>query len=188
MSMTWIVTLAVAAAFALWTVAPALAQTPSGQPAPATQPADAAKPADIKTDKDKAEKKDTKAGNKGAKKQPRKAGGDKGTSGAPQQSNKGGKKHDTPYLLIRHRVASYRKWKGVFDAHGPTRKAHGCKGGPFFRGASDPHELVIMLRWNDLDGAQQFATSDDFREMMARAGVSDMPDVYFLEKMGTTAQ
>lgn len=94
MNMTRIVTLAVAAVFALWTVAPALAQTPSGQPAqpaPATKPEDTAKPADTKADKDKDKdaKKDTKAEKKGAKKHARKAGGKQETA-SDEHSNKGG--------------------------------------------------------------------------------------------------
>ena len=91
-------------------------------------------------------------------------------------------------LLIRHTVATFKKWKSVFDAHGPTRKAHGCKGGLLLRSADNPNELVIILRWSDLERARRFATSDDLREMMARAGVSDLPDVYVLHELEMTAQ
>ena len=31
-----------------------------------------------------------------------------------------------PYVLIRHKVEVYAKWKIVFDEHGATRKATGC--------------------------------------------------------------
>jgi quinol monooxygenase YgiN len=88
-------------------------------------------------------------------------------------------------LLIRHRVAKYKKWRDIFEAHGPTRKAHGCQGGRLFRSVDNPSELVILLSWNDPEKARQFAASDDLREMMARAGVSDMPDVYLLQELGT---
>jgi hypothetical protein len=33
----------------------------------------------------------------------------------------------------------------------------------------------------DVDKAKTFAASDDLREAMNKAGVSDEPDVYFLE-------
>lgn len=91
-------------------------------------------------------------------------------------------------LLIRHTVATFKKWKSVFDAHGPTRKAHGCKGGLLFRSADKPNELVLILRWSDLERARRFAASDDLREMMARAGVSDLPDVYLLDELETIAE
>jgi len=90
-------------------------------------------------------------------------------------------------LLIRHTVATFKKWKSVFDAHGPTRKAHGCKGGLLLRSAHNPNELVIILRWSDLERARRFA-ADDLREMMAQAGVSDLPDVYLLDELETIAE
>jgi len=91
-------------------------------------------------------------------------------------------------VLIRHKVANYRKWKEAFDEHGSTRKAHGSKGGRLYKNADNPKEIVIVLRWNDLEKARQFLASDDLRWAMARAGVSDMPDVYLLEELGTIAQ
>lgn len=91
-------------------------------------------------------------------------------------------------VLIRHRVANVRKWKSVFEADGHNRKAHGCKGAHLFRDVDHAKELVIILRWNDPAKARQFAASDELRQLMAKAGVSDLPDVYLLEEFDTTAQ
>jgi heme-degrading monooxygenase HmoA len=88
-----------------------------------------------------------------------------------------------PYLIIRHKVEDYAKWKPVFDAHGATRQANGSKGGRLFRNADDPNETVILFEWDDLEKARQFAQSDDLRQAMQRAGVADRPDVYFLEEV-----
>ena len=33
-----------------------------------------------------------------------------------------------PYLLIRHKVQDYSRWKPLFDQHGEARKAMGSKG------------------------------------------------------------
>lgn len=86
-----------------------------------------------------------------------------------------------PYLLIRHKVADYAKWKPGFDAHGVTRQANGSRGGQLFRNATDPNELVILLEWDDLEKARQFTQSEDLREVMQRLGVVDHPDIYFLK-------
>ncbi len=86
-----------------------------------------------------------------------------------------------PYILIRHKVADYLKWKPVFDEHGATRQASGSRGGQLFRNATDSNELVILLEWDDLEQARQFAQTEDLRQTMQRAGVADQPDVYFLE-------
>jgi hypothetical protein len=51
-----------------------------------------------------------------------------------------------PYLLVRHKVEDYERWKPVFDHdHGATREQSGSKGGRILRNADDPNELVILL-------------------------------------------
>ena len=86
-----------------------------------------------------------------------------------------------PSLLIRHHVADYTAWKAVFDEHELTRHANGSQGGRLFRDAADPNEILVLLEWDDLERARLFADSDDLREAMARAGVTDRPDIWFLE-------
>ncbi len=89
-----------------------------------------------------------------------------------------------PYILVRHRVTDYDAWKPVFDEHGAVREASGSAGGYLFRSSHDPNEVVILLEWDDLEEAEQFAQSEDLRQAMQRAGVADRPDVYFLELVG----
>ena len=86
-----------------------------------------------------------------------------------------------PCLLIRHTVRDYPTWKAVFDEHETTRRANGSQGGRLFRSAADPNEVLLLLEWDDLERARLFADSDDLREAMARAGVTDRPDIWFLE-------
>jgi hypothetical protein len=89
-----------------------------------------------------------------------------------------------PSLLIRHHVADYPAWKAVFDEDKSTRRANGSQGEWLFRDADDPHEILLLLAWDDLERARLFADSDDLREAMARAGVTDQPDIWFLEDVG----
>ena len=89
-----------------------------------------------------------------------------------------------PSLLIRCHVADYLAWKAVFDEHECARRANGSQGGWLFRDADDPHEVLLLLAWDDLERARLFADSDDLREAMARAGVTDRPDIWFLEDVG----
>ena len=89
-----------------------------------------------------------------------------------------------PYLLVRHKVEDYERWKPVFDHdHGATRKRSGSKGGWILRNALDPNELVILLEWDSSENARLFVNADATREAMQRAGVADEPDVYFLEEV-----
>jgi len=87
------------------------------------------------------------------------------------------------YMLIRHKVQDYGKWKAAFDAHGATRKTSGSKGGRLLRNAEDPNELVILFEWDDVKKARQFAQSEDLRKAMQGAGVIGKPDIHFLEEV-----
>ncbi len=86
-----------------------------------------------------------------------------------------------PSLLIRHHVADYPAWKALFDEQELTRRANGSQGGRLFRDAADPNEVVLLLAWDDLERARLFVDSDDLREAMAQSGVTDRPDIWFLE-------
>jgi hypothetical protein len=87
-------------------------------------------------------------------------------------------------VLIRHKVANYRKWKAVFDAYGSARREHGCEQVRIFRRADNPKELVVMLTWSDLGRAREYVVSDDLRGMLADAPLLDRaPDVYLLEEL-----
>jgi heme-degrading monooxygenase HmoA len=92
-----------------------------------------------------------------------------------------------PYMLIRHKVKDYAKWKPVYDEHAANRKVAGSKGARLFRKANDPDELIILFEWDSLDNARKFAKSEDLKKRMEKAGVSDQPDIYFLEEIEQTS-
>ena len=86
-----------------------------------------------------------------------------------------------PYLLVRQKVLDYEQWKSAFDAHSVIRQANGSRGGQVFRNASDPNELFVLLEWDVLERARQFTQSEEWREVMQRAGVIDHPTIAFLK-------
>ena len=93
-----------------------------------------------------------------------------------------------PYMLVRHKVEDYERWKPGFEEHVETRRESGSKGVRLFRNADDPNETVILLEWEDLADARRFAQSEDLRETMQRVGVADQPDIYFLEEVETVPE
>ena len=90
------------------------------------------------------------------------------------------------YILVRHQVSDYAKWRSVFDEHEPTRKAAGSKAGHVLRSANNPNELSILLEWDSHERARQFAESDDLRKIMESAGVVGRPDIHYLDSAGKT--
>ncbi len=55
-------------------------------------------------------------------------------------------------------------------------------GGLLFRNSDDPDEIVFLMEYSDLDKVRQFVDSQDLKDAMERAGVADMPDIYFLDE------
>jgi quinol monooxygenase YgiN len=86
------------------------------------------------------------------------------------------------YLLVRHTAEDYSKWRPVFDDHEGMRKAGGSKSARVFRNADNPNEIVLLMEWDDVENARRFASSDDLRQAMERAGVVGRPEALFLEE------
>ncbi len=92
-----------------------------------------------------------------------------------------------PYMLVRHKVKDYAKWKPIYDGHAATRKASGSKGAHLFRNSDNLNEMIILFEWDDLGNARKFAQSEDLIKTMQKAGVSDKPDIYFLDEIEKTS-
>ena len=90
-----------------------------------------------------------------------------------------------PYLLIRHKVKDYARWKPRFDEHAETRKASGSKSGQLFRSSANPSEIVALFEWDNLELAQRFSQSENLRAVMQEAGVSELPDIFLLDDVET---
>src|SRR5689334_2006261 len=82
-----------------------------------------------------------------------------------------------PWLLIRHRVADYGRWKPVYEAHADTRRAAGLEDVHLLRDAGDPNLVVLLFKAVDEAKARAFAESDDLREAMRKAGVEGQPEM-----------
>lgn len=87
------------------------------------------------------------------------------------------------YLLVHNKVKDFNTWKPVFDEHASMREAAGSKGGYVLQNLDDPSEVTIILEWDDMDKAREFAQSQDLREAMEKAGVIGPPDIRFLERV-----
>ena len=88
------------------------------------------------------------------------------------------------HVLVRSKVESYAKWRPLFDGNDGVRKAAGAIGTPqVFRSGDDPWEVLVLIEWDELENARKFVASDDLREAMQKAGVTDQPTVFFLSEV-----
>jgi len=81
------------------------------------------------------------------------------------------------FVLIRHKVADFAKWKPVYDGHLPARQKVGLKEVHLLRNNDNPNEVILLFSAEDLDKAKAFVASDDVHQTMQRTGVSDEPDI-----------
>ena len=87
------------------------------------------------------------------------------------------------HILVHHKVEDYNKWKPVYDGHENTRKNSGSKGSRLYRSKDNPNELVILFDWDTLENAHKFASSQELKEAMQKAGVIGMPEIFFLDEI-----
>ena len=87
------------------------------------------------------------------------------------------------YLIIRHRVKDFLKWKPIYDAHGSVTKKAGCRNEQLFRSSENPKDLVLLFELNSIDNARDFSQSSELKKAMCAAGVVGTPEFEFLEEL-----
>lgn len=83
------------------------------------------------------------------------------------------------YMLVRHKVADFSKWKQIFDSHKDAQEKAGLRVKHLWRNIDNPNEVFFLMEVEDLKKAQAFLSSQD-PKVKEEAGVLDEPDLYFL--------
>jgi len=86
------------------------------------------------------------------------------------------------YVLIRHKVANYAKWKRTVQAVRAWRKASGEKSFQVFRSSNAPNDLTVVCGWDSTARMRKFLESAELRERMKQAGVVSRPEIHFFSK------
>ena len=89
-----------------------------------------------------------------------------------------------PFVLVRHRVQDFDRWKPFFESHEGERQGAGLRVAKLMRNADDPQEVWILFEAADLGPARGMANSDELRQVMEQAGVIDRPTFVFLDSAG----
>ena len=87
-----------------------------------------------------------------------------------------------PTLRVKHKVKDYDSWKTVFDNFRDTRKKGGEKSYQIWRTESDPNDLDLQFEWDTEDNARTFFKSKELKETMEKAGVTEEPEIRFLQE------
>lgn len=86
------------------------------------------------------------------------------------------------YVLVRHRVEDYGKWRSVFNRNRPPRREYGIVRGQVFRG-DNAGDLLLLFEVEDVEKAQRYFNSRELWNESQAAGVIGKPEIHFLERL-----
>jgi hypothetical protein len=83
-------------------------------------------------------------------------------------------------MVIHHKVRDYAVWRPAYDAHESNRVGAGITNGRVYRKAEDSNDLVILLDATEVAKARAWASSEDLKTVMQKAGVLGVPAIHFI--------
>ena len=87
------------------------------------------------------------------------------------------------YVMIRHRVANYAKWKRQVKAFAAFRKSSGEKCFYACRDSKQPNDVMVWCEWDSAARMKKFIKSAELRQAMEKAGVVGQPEISFFDRM-----
>jgi hypothetical protein len=85
------------------------------------------------------------------------------------------------FILVRHKVRDFSKWKRGYDAHASMRRKAGLKQKALLRSVRNPREVFVLLQAGSVKAAKAFASSPNLRKAMKAAGVVGKPEMSLLK-------
>jgi heme-degrading monooxygenase HmoA len=70
------------------------------------------------------------------------------------------------YVLIEHRVGDFETFREVFLGDAERRAQLGSRGGVVYRIADDPRNVIVILQWDTLEQAREFAGSLELEQAL----------------------
>jgi len=86
-------------------------------------------------------------------------------------------------ILIKHKVNDYTTWKDVFDKFADFRKSSGEKSYRILHPGDDPNDLTLLFEWDTQKNAESFLASEKLKSTMQEAGVTEAPNIQFLNEV-----
>ena len=86
------------------------------------------------------------------------------------------------HILIKHKVNDYPVWKAVFDNFADFRKSSGEQTHQILHTADNSNDLTLFFKWDSVENAKTFLSSSELKTAMQKAGVSEEPNIQFLNE------
>lgn len=85
-------------------------------------------------------------------------------------------------LFVRHDVTDYKVWRQAYDDFDSERKTFGVTGHAVFQSADDPNDVTAWHDFATTESAKNFASSSRLKEVMGKAGVKGVPQIWFVNE------
>ena len=86
-------------------------------------------------------------------------------------------------VIVSHHVRDFDTWKEGFDEHEKARRGFGCSGHAVYQSTTDPGKVIVVNRFDTIEGARGFMDDPALPEVMKRAGVDSAPDVHICRQV-----
>ena len=85
------------------------------------------------------------------------------------------------YLIVRHRIAEYEKWKPAFDHHETVRANYNIRLVAVGKDLDDPANIVAVFNSNQASNFTDFLEKSNLKDVMHDTGVISEPVVDILK-------
>lgn len=85
------------------------------------------------------------------------------------------------YLLVRHEVADFARWKKVFDSHAAAQEESGLILDRLLHTTDDPPLVVMLFEVTDVAKAEAFMNTPAAAAAKEASGVLGDPEAIYLE-------
>jgi hypothetical protein len=84
------------------------------------------------------------------------------------------------YMIVRHQVADYSRWKPIYDEHLIARQWAGLKELHLLHNVENPNDLTLFFEVEDIGCAKAFMNSSETADKIKEAHVIGTPEICFL--------
>jgi hypothetical protein len=81
------------------------------------------------------------------------------------------------FIVVRHKVANYAKWKPAYDGHDSMRLAGGIHNYIIGRGLQDSNMVLVATKADDVSKAKAFTKDPSLKTAMQKGGVTGTPSI-----------
>jgi heme-degrading monooxygenase HmoA len=86
------------------------------------------------------------------------------------------------YLIVRHKVKDYEKWRPIYDGDAVNRKKYGQISEKVLQNLDNPNDITLLFEWHSKEKVQEFFQSQNLKAKMLASGVISQPEILYMSE------